>query len=152
MPQAKRHEPWPVADAADKHAAVDQVPRLRGKGPVTLGVCDREAAILWCGLWLREGDVETEDLGVRMRCREGDGPDAAAAANVKDALVGRHGQGQGSAVEAMVLNKPHVVLQICGLGQLSLCESLQRPLIYLGGQSQPGNAISFFYLVEVKKG
>ena len=91
MLQATRQEPRPVADAVDEHAAVDQIERFLGKRPVALGVCDREAAVLGRGVWLREGDVETEYVGVWMLCRECDGPDACAAADINDARVGRVG-------------------------------------------------------------
>lgn len=47
---------------------------------------------------------------------KGDGPSARAAANVNEALIGRFGQ--GSTVEAIVVNEPHAVLQICRFGQL----------------------------------
>ena len=46
-----------------------------------------------------------------MLCCEGNGPDAGAAADVDDALFGR--LGDWSAVEAMMLGKPHAMLQIC---------------------------------------
>ncbi len=91
MLQATLHVSWPVADAIDEHAAIDQVERLRGKRPVALGVCDREAAVWGYRLWLWEGDIETEDTGVRMLCCESDGPDTGATADVDDALVGRLG-------------------------------------------------------------
>ncbi len=91
MLQATLHESWPVADTIDEHAAIDQVERLRGKRPVALGVCDRKAAVWGYRIWLWEGDIETEDTGVRMLCCEGDGPDAGATADVDDALVGRLG-------------------------------------------------------------
>ena len=45
-------------NTVDENAAVDQVERLRGPRPVALGVCDREAAVWWSRLWLREGDVD----------------------------------------------------------------------------------------------
>lgn len=93
MPHASLQEPRPIADAVDEHAAVDQIEGLLflGKRPVALGVCDREAAIWRRRLWLGEGDVQTEYVGIWMLDCECDGPDACAAANVNDARVGRRG-------------------------------------------------------------
>lgn len=56
--QAISHVSRPVMNTVDQNAAVDQVERLRGPRPVALGVCDREAAVWWSRLWLRESDVD----------------------------------------------------------------------------------------------
>ena len=102
MREAALHETGPVADTIYEHAAVNHVERrrrrwrLRGGGgggkqrqrPVALCVCDGEPAVWWRrGRWLGERDVETEDVGVWLFSREGDGPDAGAAAHVEDAHV-----------------------------------------------------------------
>ena len=92
MPQATAHEARPVADAVDEHAAVDEVERLRGERRpvvVALGIGDGKAAVRGRRrLLLRGGDVETEDVGVWMLSCEGEAPDACAAPDVDDALIG----------------------------------------------------------------
>lgn len=44
---------------------------------------------LGVNIWLREGDIDTEDVGIGMLGCEGDSPDAGTTTDVDDALVGR---------------------------------------------------------------
>ncbi len=146
MLQAALHEARPVADTVYERAAKDEVEWFRGERPVTLGICDCEGAVWWSGVWVWGGDVETEDVRVGMLGCEGDGPDAGTAADVDDALVRRGGY--GSTVEAIVLNEPHAVLEVCRIGQLGPEESQYGRQVYPGGQPRPRDKVSCCHLCK----
>ena len=96
-------------------------------------------------MWV--GDVDTQDVQVGMLGCEGDGPNAGTAADVDDAQV-RRGE-YGSTVEAIMLNEPQAVLDVCRIGQLGPEESPYGRQLYPGGQSRPRDMISCCHLSNV---
>ena len=80
-----------------------------------------------------------------MLCCKCDGPDAGSTTYVEDAFVG--GIRYWSTVEAVVLDEPHAVLQVCAMIS-RVYEEMHVERRYPGGQSPPGYNISCFRILE----